>query len=311
MSYPSRLLAITAILGLTAIFCPNSLIDAYASTTTPLNGHVYLIRGLLGDIFSRGLDRLAKKISSRGLAASAHALSDVDSLTEEIINKYENDPSSSPIILIGHSTGGDAIISMAERMRKASVPVALAFSLDPTRIADRVPDNVGLFINIFQGNNPIGGGIVKSEKEFPGRLINVDLQEHTEIIHITLDKSSKIHDPIVDEIIELVTQENMKQTLAPRQLTAQSSLPNCIRPFFLRYRVPRDEPIELWDCGIRITLRPKQTIQSVGADYRIPVWAIAQINKIDLNKPTEPGIDMIIPLHMYRSNQPEPNGETR
>jgi hypothetical protein len=312
MPFLSRLVAVAAILGLVTNCNNTSILDAYTSTTPQLNGHVYLIRGLIGEIFSRGLDDLSEKINRRGLAASVHGLLEIDSLTEEIIKRYKADPSSAPIILIGHSSGGDAIISMAERMKVANVPVDLAFGFDPTPVAGRVPNNVELFINLFQKSNPIGGGIIKSGAEFRGRLINVDLREHDEIIHITLDKSSKIHDLVVQEIIELVTYKRMKQSSVSAVLPSQqikherstipTSLPNFISPFFLMYLVPRNEPIELWDSGLQIVVRPGENLQAIAENYRIPVWAIAQINKIDSNAPVEPGRALIVPQHMYRTD---------
>jgi hypothetical protein len=313
MSFLSRFVAVAAILG-SLTNCNNaSIIEAYTSITPPVNGHVYLMRGLIGEIFSRGLDNLAEKINRRGLAASVHGLSNVNSLTEEIIKKYMADPSSAPIILIGHSSGGDAIISMAERMRAANVPVGLAFGFDPTPLAGQVPDNVELFINLFQKTNPIGGGVIKSGAGFRGRLINVDLREHSEIIHITLDKSSKIHDLVVEEIMEFVTYEGTKQTLAPAILPSRqikfkgpnvpASLSNFISPFFLAYLVPRDEAIELWDSGLKIAIRPGENLQTIASNYRVPVWVIALINKIDLNAPVEAGKTLIIPQHMYRTDR--------
>src|ERR1022692_1025704 len=194
--------AVVAIIVAFVANCSSSdLFEAIDSASVPTNGHVYLIRGLLGEVFSRGLDQLAENINNRGVRATVHGLLEVNSLTEEIIKKYKDDPSSAPIILIGHSSGGDAIISMAQKMKKENVPVGLAFGFDPTSHAGPVPDNVEVFINLFQRSNPIGGGEVKAAPEFPGRLINVDLQEHSEIIHITLDKSLKIHELVADEII--------------------------------------------------------------------------------------------------------------
>jgi len=69
-------------------------------------------------------------------------------------------------MLLGHSSGADYIIAIAERLKEAGVPVALAFGFDPTRIADAVPANVDLFINLYQGANIIGGGEVQPGPDF-------------------------------------------------------------------------------------------------------------------------------------------------
>jgi LysM domain len=290
----------------------SALFEPADSASAPMNGHVYLIRGLLGEVFSRGLDKLAENINNRGVRASVHGLLEVSSLTEEIIRKYKDDPSSAPIILIGHSSGGDTIISMAQRMKNANVPVGLAFGFDPTPAAGPVPDNVEVFINLFQKSNPIGGGEVKAASGFRGRLINVDLRERNEIIHITLDKSSKIHELVADEIIGFAAFSRRKQSDAPMEGSPKSKKQkkppadapslNYASPLEMKYVVPRNEPIELWDSGLRVTARAGENLQTIAAQYGAPVWAIAQINKIGEDTPLQAGMALIIPLRLYKAD---------
>jgi LysM repeat protein len=306
-----RGIVLTIILAFAANCTSSPLFEGIDSASTPTNGHVYLIRGLLGEVFSRGLDQLAENINNRGVRATVHGLSEVDSLSEEIIRKYKDDPSSSPIILIGHSSGGDAIISMAQRMKEANVPVGLAFGFDPTRSAGPVPENVEVFINLFQKYNPIGGGEIKAASGFHGRLINLDLQEHSEIIHITLDKSSKVRALVVDEIIGFAalsrkTQPEAHPEVSPenkshRQSSAIAPAPNFVTPLTVKYVVPRNEPIELWDSGLRITVRAGENLQTIAAQYGAPAWAIAQINKIGDNTPFRTGTALIVPVRLYKN----------
>ena len=304
--------ALIAIIVVFVANCSSALFEAIDSASVPMNGHVYLIRGLLGEVFSRGLDQLAEDINHRGVRASVHGLLEVNSLTEEIIRKYKDDPSSAPIILIGHSSGGDAIISMAQRMKSANVPVGLAFGFDPTPVAGPVPDNVEVFINLFQKTNPIGGGEVKAAPGFRGRLVNVDLREHNEIIHITLDKSSKLHKLVADEIIGFAAFSGGKRPDAPieaspknnkqKRRSAEAPSLNFVTPLSMNYVVPRNEPIELWDSGLRATVRAGENLQTIAAQYGAPAWAIAQINKINDEAPLQPGTAIIIPLRLYQTD---------
>jgi LysM repeat protein len=290
----------------------SALFEVADPSTVPINGHVYLMRGLLGEVFSRGLDQLAEDINNRGVRASVHGLLEVSSLTEEIIKKYKDDPSSAPIILIGHSSGGDAIISMAQRMKNANVPVGLAFGFDPTPVAGPVPDNVEVFINLFQKTNPIGGGEVKAASGFRGRLVNIDLREHNEIIHITLDKSSKLHELVADEIIGFATfssrkQSNVSMEGSPKskkqkQRSADAPSQNFATPLYMKYVVPRNEPIELWDSGLRATVRAGENLQAIAAQYGTPAWVIAQINKIGDDTPFQIGMALIIPQRLYKGD---------
>jgi LysM repeat protein len=302
-----------AIIAAFVASCSSALFEAIDSANAPVNGHVYLIRGLIGEIFSRGLDQLAENVNSRGVRASVHGLLEVSSLTEEIIRKYKEDPSSAPIILIGHSSGGDAIISMAQRMKHAGVPVGLAVGFDPTPVAGAVPDNVEVFINLFQKTNPIGGGEVKAGAGFRGRLVNIDLREHNEIIHITLDKSSKLHQLVTDEIVGFAAFSNKKQARVEeppkgkkqKRPFAEAPSLNFATPLDMKYVVPRNEPIELWDSGARVTVRTGENLQAIAAQYGVPAWAIAQINGVGgvgADAPLQRGTALIIPLRLYKAD---------
>ena len=305
-----RGIVVAIIVAFVANCSSSSLFEGADSASVPINGHVYLIRGLLGEIFSRGLDQLAEDINNRGVRASVHGLLELNSLTDEIIRKYKDDPSTAPIMLIGHSSGGDAIISMAQKMKNANVPVGLAFGFDPTPVAGLVPDNVEVFINLFQKSNPIGGGEVKAISGFRGRLVNIDLREHNEIIHITLDKSSKLHELVTDEIIGFAAFSSRKQSEASmeaspkskkqKKRSADAPSPSFAIPLYMKYIVPRNEPIELWDSGLRVTVRAGETLQTIAAQYGAPAWAIGQINKIGDDTFLQTGMVIIIPLRLYK-----------
>jgi hypothetical protein len=299
----ARLLAAALFFG--AAGCSTVLDDFTSSTYVDPSvqhgrGHVYLIRGLIGEVFSRGLDTLADKLNRAGVPASVHSSYSTGSLANEVIENYRREPG--PVILIGHSTGADAAIDIARRLREANVPVGLILGFDPTPIASTVPDNVELFINLFQKTNPIGGGVVKSGGGFKGRLINIDLREHRDIVHITLDKSPRIHNAVVAEIVGFIS-------AAPTQ--AQTSA-QFIHPYFLAYVVPPNEPIEIWDSGIQIAVRPRETLRTIADDYRIPVWLLAQVNRLDPNRDPAPGTPLIVPQHMYSfRGSPDVSGYAR
>jgi LysM repeat protein len=305
MAFFSRFLAAAVLLG--SITGCSTVLDDYTASA-PLasgvqqgRGHVYLIRGLIGEVFSRGFDTLAEKLRFAGVPASVHSSYSVGGLAEEVIQNYRREPG--PIILLGHSTGGDAAISIAQRLRDANIPVGIIFGFDPTPIASPVPDNVELFINLFQKTNPIGGGVVKSASGFKGRLINVDLREHSEIVHITLDKSPKIHNAVVAEIVSFVSAAHPQSSgFAVAQLgNGQPAQPsqNFIRPYFLAYVVPPNEPVEIWDSGIQIVVRPGEDLRMIADNYRVPVWLLAQVNRLDPNRGLAPGTALIVPQHMY------------
>jgi hypothetical protein len=277
-----------------------------------LPGRAYLLRGLIGDIYSLGMDELAEKIEQRGIKASAHGVSAVVYLANRIIRDYRADPAGmTPIILVGHSTGADAIISIAERLKAADVPVAMAIGFDPTRIASGVPSNVDLFINLYQGTNLIGGGAARPAPDFRGRLINVDLRERREIIHVTLDKNDAIHELIVRKIGALAERERQTRNAAavplpdahssakdqrkPRRQAAAQDEPVYVTPIAIRYVVPPRQTIELWDSAIEVQAAANESVGQVAQRTGAPAWAIAQINKVDADQPLREGQRLLVP----------------
>lgn len=286
-------------------------IDAFSAASvaqrnsSALPGRVYLLRGLIGDIFSLGMDELAEKIQRRGVTASVHGVSAGRFLADEIIARYRNDPA--PVILIGHSTGGDAIIAIAQRLKRANVPVALAFGFDPTPVAGRIPSNVDVFINLYQATNLIGGGTAVAEQDFRGRLINVDLRDRSEIVHITLDKSDAIHELVIGKILGVAEIATGKQALARSQAPhiagkqnrqkkpAPPAPPAYVTPLEMKYIIPRGERIQLWDSAISVTVQPDDTLATVASRHDAPAWAIAQINKLGDDPTLTPGRTLLVP----------------
>lgn len=308
-----RLAAVLLAIGLGGCgfgLSPESLEMAGASAERrELPGHVYLLRGLIGDVFSLGMDELASKIQKRGVKASVHGVSAARFLANDIVKAYRDDPSIAPIMLIGHSTGGDEIIAMAEKLKAANVPVALAVGFDPTPIASDVPANVELFINLYQATNIIGGGRATPGRGFRGRLINVDLRERREIVHITLDKNPVIHELVTEKIVGIAEfAAERRNALVSRDHKAQKNkktqqLGNpsgeSVTPLVMKYVVPARERIELWDSAIAVTATDGDTLESIAVRHGAPGWAVAQINALPESGGLQPGRRLLVPRNMY------------
>lgn len=305
----SRVVTVFLLLtGLTACgfsFSPEGLGPSVpAAERRELPGHVYLVRGLIGDVFSLGMDDLAGKIQKRGVKASVHGVSAARFLADDIIKKYRDKSLLAPIVLIGHSTGGDEIIAMAEKLKNANVPVALAVGFDPTPIAGDVPSNVELFINLYQATNLIGGGRATPGPGFRGRLVNVDLRDRREIVHITLDKSPIIHELVTEKIVGIAERAAESQTAARAGPTKKETWPHApqtagIRPLVMKYVVPANERIELWDSAIAEIVTNEDTLDAIAARTGAPAWAIAQINNLGENASLQPGRKLLVPRSIY------------
>ncbi len=166
------------------------------------HGRAYLFRGIAGLIYSRGMDKLADRIKRAGIPSS------VDTYLMWRGGRRRRRSATiaaipQPIMLIGHSMGGDSALAFAETLNAENIPVSLLVTYDPSRIADDVPPNVERYINIFQSSNFMGGGNVVQGSRFHGHYASYNLKDHSEIIHINIEKTDRIQEQLVAKIEQL------------------------------------------------------------------------------------------------------------
>ncbi len=243
-------------------------------------GRAYLFRGIAGLIYSRGMDKLAERIRHVGLPASVDTYLVWRPIADQAIRDYRRDPQ--PIILIGHSMGGDACLAFAEMLNAANIPVNLLVTYDPSRLAEDVPPNVERYINIFQSTNVMGGGNVVQGSRFHGHYASYNLKDHNEIIHINIEKADRIQDQLVSKIIDL--------TATPATAEGEA-IP-------IRLEVPADAPVELWDSGLPVTARAGDTLKTVADTYHVPLWSLAEVNPSAARGPLTEGQRVVVPRHL-------------
>jgi len=243
-------------------------------------GRAYLFRGALGPIFSRGMDRLTDRLEQAGITADVNEFTICSLIADRVIREYRVDPA--PIILIGHSMGGYCALKIAEALQDQHIPVSLVVTIDPAHIAPEVPHNVERFINIFLSKDVLGGGDVKPSQGYPGHYASFDLSQHDEVSHINIDKMDAVHAQLISKIVQLAT--------TPAKAGGA--------PLALRYVVPPNVAIELWDSGIPVYARPGDTLQTIAGLYHVPLWSVTQVNKGADSQPLIPGERVTIPRHL-------------
>jgi pimeloyl-ACP methyl ester carboxylesterase len=248
----------------------------------PSRTHVYLFRGALGLIFSRGMDKLATQIQRTGATASVYEFTVCSLITSTTIEEYKRNPF--PIILMGHSMGGRCALQFAESLKDEGIPVSLVVTIDPAHLSPSVPTNVARFINIFLSKDWLGGGDIKPVEGFKGHYASYDLQQHGEL-HINIDKVDDIHQQIAAKVAEV----------------ALSSAKSEGEILPLRYAVPAKADVELWDSGTAIAARLGDTLQTLAAQYQLPLWALAQANRLPDNTPLGAGQRVVVPRHLVVS----------
>jgi hypothetical protein len=245
-----------------------------------LRGRAYLVRGVLGLIFSRGMNGLAEQLSQDGIAADTYDFPSCDTVAETVTADYRAAPA--PIVLIGHSMGGRCVLLVAEKLRDAHIPVSLLVTVDPVHASPGVPPNVERFINIYLSDSFLGGGDVKSDQGYQGHYASFDLATHFDVSHITIDKMETIHNQLIAKIAQLASTpwKGEGETVA------------------LRYVVPSGTPVELWDSGTPVVAHPGDTLQAIATAHRVPLWALTQINPGVEERGLIPGERVIVPRHL-------------
>jgi hypothetical protein len=152
--------------------------------------HAYLMRGIFN--VSVGLDALAGKLARRGIAASVYGNDDVAAVAAEATQAYRSGQARS-IVLIGHSLGAGAVVSVARQLGAAGVPVALLVSLDPVS-SGAVPPNVRRAVNYYIS----GSGVpVGADAGFRGNLQNLDLSGVPAMDHMAIQATDSMHSRII------------------------------------------------------------------------------------------------------------------
>jgi hypothetical protein len=250
-----------------------------APTALP-RGRVYLFRGALGLIFSRGMDKLAKRIEEAGVSVDVNEFTVCSLVSERAIREYRDDPA--PITLIGHSMGGFCSLQFAEKLQAENIPVNLIVTIDPAHLMPKLPMNVERYMNIFLARDVLGGGDVMPEKGFQGHYASFDLSKLKGVLHINIEKMDIIHAQLLTKILQIPE--------TPAKLEGET-VP-------IRYVVPPDATVELWDSGMPALVRAGDTLETLAAKYLVPLWALTQINQIPENGALVVNQRVIVPRHL-------------
>ena len=184
-----------ALLGFSSACLPLALTMALTQPAAAGHKKVYLLRGLT-NVLSPGIDQLNEELQHRGVDVTIanHAFS--DSLAHEAIEDCRSGKISS-IVLVGHSLGASAAVSMAEQLREVGLHVALIVTIDPvTKLV--VPNNVRVERNYYLSSG-VGVAVERSGR-FHGTLQNVDMGK-TEYGHVSLTTAPMVQNQAMHDIL--------------------------------------------------------------------------------------------------------------
>ena len=168
----------------------------FAEPIPATNKKVYMLRGLT-NVLSPGIDQLAEELPKRNISTTVANHLFWNSLATEAIQDCKSGRVSS-IVLVGHSLGASAAVSMAEQLQQAGLHVALMVTFDPV-VRTTVPDNVRLLRNFYISSGV--GTAVRRGEHFHGLLLNVDLKSDAELGHVSLTTSPAIQKQVMKDIV--------------------------------------------------------------------------------------------------------------
>src|SRR6202011_407665 len=166
------------------------------SSASKAETRVYLLRGWFG-VFSTGLDSVAAELRTKGIKAETVGHLAWKTTVANII-KWHAAGNTGPLVLVGHSQGANNVIDMARSLEARKIPVDLLVTLAPF-MQDPLPSNVVRAVNYYQ--SPGWGAPLTTDRDFHGKLSNINVGDDWTIAHVSIDKSSRIHADISREIV--------------------------------------------------------------------------------------------------------------
>ena len=164
----------------------------WCSCAQAADTHAYLLRGWFG-VFSTGMDELAAELKAQGIKADAIGHMSWKSTLSKIVQDKASGKLGA-LVLVGHSQGAINAIEIARALKAHKIPVDLLVTLVPSG-QNPVPVNVVQALNFYQ--NPGWGSPLSADRDFRGKLSNIDLASSLTITHITIDKTAKVQAEIV------------------------------------------------------------------------------------------------------------------
>jgi hypothetical protein len=220
------------------------------------------------------MDKLAKRIEEAGVPVDVNELR--QPTLRSAIRDYRAIP---PITLIGHSM----VVSRCSLRKSCSQVFSQPDRHDRSRhLMPKLLMNVERYMNIFLARDVLGGGDVEPEKGYQGHFASFDLSKLKGVLHVNIDKMDIIHTQLLSKILQI------PETSAKLQ---GEGVP-------IRYVVPADAAVDLWDSGMPAVVRAGDTLETLAINYRVPLWALMQINQIPEGAALVANQRVIVPRHL-------------
>ncbi|MBX3584029.1 MAG: lipase [Rhizobiaceae bacterium] len=191
-SHADRTNGQVALLRVCAVFLAILLAPLQAHAG-PMADDVYILRGGFG-VFSTGLDGLRKQLKENGVNASLVSYQSWRRVARTIAEN-QGKYGRRPVVIIGHSLGGNNAVLAANELKKKGIQVDLIVSFASTAPMT-VPSNVRNVLNFYFKSGG-WGGFFTGASDFRGSLNNVDLSNQTGLNHFNVDDDPGVRNEVV------------------------------------------------------------------------------------------------------------------
>jgi pimeloyl-ACP methyl ester carboxylesterase len=184
---------------------------------TAKNGgtQVYLLRGA-NDIYSLGLDVLAKEMADHGIQALSMGGLEWRMLAQAIEQAYADGSWRGDLVFVGHSYGSDDAVLLAAELDTQNIPVRLLLLIDATN-PPRIPKNVDRCVHFYQPmifadllpdllpGNPVQAAPGNDHTQIVNRVVSVQTlgPQVADLDHFTIDSNELIHQLFIEEVLNL------------------------------------------------------------------------------------------------------------
>ncbi|GGJ43036.1 hypothetical protein GCM10011320_58230 [Neoroseomonas lacus] len=159
-----------------------------------------LLRGLM-NIFSTGMDSLGAKLHQAGWHATVHNHIAWNELADALHTAAHQVQLCGPLVVVGHSLGGDDAIRLSGNLGTRGVEVDMLVTFDPTLLGAVLP-GPRLVVNYFQTTG-LWGRQLQPSAGFTGRIENVPVDRGLMANHFTIDKDPVLHADVLARITTL------------------------------------------------------------------------------------------------------------
>ena len=185
---------------LTSTITAHASDDVKVAKSSRFAGDVFLIKGGF-NVFSDGFDSIASKLAKKGIKANLSRHTKVKQIATQII-KNRKKYGRKPVVLIGHSWGANAVMEIAEILKRNKIRVNYAVTFAATN-PKPVPSNVQKLTNYYFEKDGWGKP-VRAARGFRGRLKNIDMSRNSKIHHFNIDENPRLQNQVIRNIQRFV-----------------------------------------------------------------------------------------------------------